>query len=63
MSDSAQDHDAPLRHLVAALHAGTTLRERVIRLRYRRRKAKPLTNPTDAVITNDECETNNNEAS
>jgi hypothetical protein len=50
-------HDAPLLHLVrhGLQHlAGTTLRERVVRLRYRRRKSQ-LTNPSAAVTTNDEC--------
>lgn len=37
MSD-AQAHDAPLVELVARLHAGTDLRSRVVKLRYRRRK-------------------------
>lgn len=34
----ANAHDGPLVELVARLHSGTTTRERVVRLRYRRKR-------------------------
>lgn len=59
MSDSAQDHDAPLRQLVATLHQGTTLRERVIKLRWKRRRPAKV---ADAAVSSEQQTTTNNES-
>jgi hypothetical protein len=50
----ANAHDAPLVELVARLGAGRSLRERVVALRYKRRR-KSLTNPTSSDLLVNEC--------
>lgn len=45
MSDQPQshlDHLAPVRHLVRQLHQGRTVAQNTIRLRWKRKKAKPV---------------------
>lgn len=48
-----QAHDAPLVELVARLHAGTTLRERVVKLRWRRKRVTSGTAGARASVETD----------
>lgn len=46
------EHDKPLQNLVARLHAGTTLRARVVRLRWKRRKRAASENSSATATPN-----------
>lgn len=62
MSDESREHDAPLLHLVRArLHANTTLRDRVIKLRWRRRRNVVANDAPIEVITSDTRDENTND--